>query len=212
MFVHHLQAADPEEECISKVSPEVKTLDEREKDLPNEGQSSDEEKGEEEAEFEKAEMESKETDDESVAEGKDMGPEAEGKADAEDCSTTSQTDFEIGRDEHTGGKKDPTYPELKKLPSQDAAHKIIIKKIAEMEKRSDFGLFIRKADVMVVGGQADNGNFCDDLLRIHVPTGQVCKSDGKLVIPISGMLVETTTLHQNYLLQFFDAASCFFGE
>lgn len=89
---------------------------------------------------------------------------------------------------------------------------IIITKVATMEKRRDFGIFIRKADVMVVGGQSENGFFLDDILKIHIPTGQVCKTDGKLLIPISGMQVESSAIHQSFLVQFFDATCCFFGE
>ena len=121
-----------------------------------------------------------------------------------------QKEEEADKDQKAVSTADPVKLDI--LTTQYPAPMISIKKIATMEKRCDFGLFIHKADVMVVGGQAENGNFLDDMLRIHVPTGQVCKADGKLAIPLSGMQVESTAIHQNYLVQFFDTTSCFYGE
>ena len=121
-----------------------------------------------------------------------------------------QKEEEADKDQNVMSTSDPVN--LDKLTIQHPAPMISIEKIATMEKRCDFGLFIHKADVMVVGGQAENGNFLDDMLKIHVPTGQVCKADGKLAIPLSGMQVESTAIHQSYLVQFFDTTSCFYGE
>ena len=121
-----------------------------------------------------------------------------------------QKEEEADKDQNAMSTSDPV--KLDKLTTQHPAPMISIEKIATMEKRCDFGLFIHKTDVMVVGGQAENGNFLDDMLKIHVPTGQVCKADGKLAIPLSGMQVESTAIHQSYLVQFFDTTSCFYGE
>ena len=121
-----------------------------------------------------------------------------------------QKEEEADKDQNVMSTSDPVN--LDNLTTQHPAPMISIEKIATMEKRCDFGLFIHKTDVMVVGGQAENGNFLDDMLKIHVPTGQVCKADGKLAIPLSGMQVESTAIHQSYLVQFFDTTSCFYGE
>ena len=142
--------------------------------------------------------------------------EKEKKEDADMGKLVENFSEKQGEEEEQDGEeaddKKEKPPNLDTLTSQHLTPMISIKKIATMEKRCDFGLFIHKADVMVVGGQAENGNFLDDMLRIHVPTGQVCKADGKLAIPLSEMQVESTVIHQNYLVQFFDATSCFYGE
>jgi len=86
-----------------------------------------------------------------------------------------QKEEEADKDQNVMSTSDPVN--LDNLTTQHPAPMISIEKIATMEKRCDFGLFIHKTDVMVVGGQAENGNFLDDMLKIHVPTGQVCKAD-----------------------------------
>ena len=154
----------------------------------------------EKAEVKEEDFEGERDEENYPAREEEMGVEQEDK----------QGEEEIDDDKREESASEPTEPDT--LTAQSPEATLTIKKIATMEKRRDFGLFIRKTDVMVVGGQAENGNFLDDMLRIHIPTGQVCKADGKLAIPLSGMQVESTAIHQNYLVQFFDAASCFYGE
>lgn len=87
-----------------------------------------------------------------------------------------------------------------------------IHRLTTMKKRQDFAIFARKADVYVVGGQAENGNFLDDILLVHVHSGHMCEFEGRLTIPMSCMQAEMTTIPYYYLAQFFDAASCFYGD
>ncbi|XP_076445132.1 ectoderm-neural cortex protein 1-like [Babylonia areolata] len=131
--------------------------------------------------------------------------EAEGPGSEEE--EEDEEEEEMGRNSPKQTASTPLTP-----AEPDQPLDFLIAKIASMGKRRDFGLFVHKTDVMVVGGQADNGNFLDDILKIHLPTGKVIKTGCKLVIPLSGMQVECTVIHHDFLLQYFDAASCFYGE
>ncbi|KAL8616110.1 hypothetical protein ACOMHN_064660 [Nucella lapillus] len=121
--------------------------------------------------------------------------EEEEEEDGRSHQSQATSEFTVKKDEAEGGTCD-----------------VIITKVATMEKRRDFGLFVRKADLMVVGGQSENGYFLDNILKIHISTGQVSKVNGKLAIALSGMQVECTAIHMDFLLQYFDATSCFYGE
>lgn len=97
------------------------------------------------------------------------------------------------------------------MPAADTITQMLtVRKVATFTKRRDFGIIVRKTDVYIVGGQAENGNFLDDLLLYH--KGHICPVVPKLAIPLSGMQIEAANIHHGFLLQFFDASSCFYGE